>query len=147
VPARPVGSSAADFPRVVVEAVPTRKGERALRFAAELAGAHGRLTVVGVAVMNEPAVCCSVERVTQAMWNGVMRERAVEDCAYAATVLGSGAAERRVVEEASRGKALSVAARELAADVLVVPAARGPFDRFALRRLRRRVRCAVLECP
>ncbi len=136
-----------DFSRVLVEAVPSREGEQALRYAAGLLGAEGRLTVVGVAVTSRPEGCCGMERATRVMWNGVMRIRAAEDCEQAAAVLGSGTAEHRVFEGSSRGKALSAAASKLAADVLVVPAAGGPLDQLALRRLRRRVSCAVLECP
>jgi hypothetical protein len=81
------------------------------------------------------------------MWNRVTRERAAEDCEYGAALLACGAAARRAFEGTSRGKALSAAALELAADVLVVPAARGPLAQLALRGLRRRVGCPVLEGP
>jgi nucleotide-binding universal stress UspA family protein len=135
------------FSSVVVEVLRSREGEQALRHAVELAGTEGRVTVVGVAVTSRPEGCCGAERATRAIWNRLMRERAAEDCEYAAALLGSGAVERRVFEGRSRASALSAAAGELAADVLVVPSARGPLGQLALRGLRRRVGCPVLEGP
>ncbi len=77
-----------------------------------------------------------------------MREQAQEECAGMARALGDEvSATYGVFTGASPEEALVFAASELAGDVLVVPAARGPLARLARRRISRKARCAVVEAP
>lgn len=115
---------------------PLRRGDDALRRAAELAAKAGaRLTVVTVAV-SEPTDtgCCDTQSV---YWNEVLREVAGDELGRARIALGSGAgAEFRVISGRSVPSAIADEAERCDADVVIVGRERGLLPWTRMRRAR-----------
>ena len=121
-------------------------GRAAIQEAAQLAAAAGaRLTVVVAAVAEpEGTRCCDTRSV---YWNGVVRELAAHELGDARDMLGANTtADYRVVSDRSMTAAIAKEADRAGADLIVVPAQRGPFRWLRQRegrRVQRRTRCVV----
>lgn len=107
--------------RVLVGYEPSKRGQAALRHAIELARAAGSRLTVTTVVPHARVNGCARCRQSAVLWNQEMREVAAEEMAGAAELVGDRQNVEYVAGYGEPLLAMTEAAQQCAADVIVLP--------------------------